>query len=184
MQQRVQQLLAICEGNPQAIGGFPSQKANNAESVSTSWSHQCMNSSKVLDIHRLAQSPLLWMMVFHISGGKQWWKLWFHYDVIKWKHFPGHWSIVRGIHRSSVNSPHESQWCRALIFCLMCAWTNGWTNNRDAGDVRRHRVGYDVTVMCNQQRRLEQCSMDFFKFHLGCLNSDKLYYRCRCSRDI
>ena len=27
------------------------------------------------------------------------------------------------------------------------AWTNGWVNNRDAGDLRRHRSHYDVTVM-------------------------------------
>ena len=30
-----------------------------------------------------------------------------HDDVIKWKHFPRYWPFVRGIHRSSVNSPHK-----------------------------------------------------------------------------
>ena len=30
---------------------------------------------------------------------------------------------------------------------LICAWTNGWVNNRDACDLRRHRAHYDVTVM-------------------------------------
>ena len=25
------------------------------------------------------------------------------------------------------------------------AWINGWVNNREAGDLRRHRVHYDVT---------------------------------------
>ena len=28
-----------------------------------------------------------------------------HDDVIKWKHIPRYWPFVRGIHRSSVNSP-------------------------------------------------------------------------------
>ena len=28
---------------------------------------------------------------------------------------------------------------------LICAWINGWVNNRDAGDLRRHRNHYDVT---------------------------------------
>ena len=28
-----------------------------------------------------------------------------------------------------------------------CARTNGWVNSRDAGDLRRHRTHYDVTVM-------------------------------------
>ena len=71
-----------------------------------------------------------------------------HDDVIKWKHFPRYWPFVRGIHRSPVDSPHKGQWRGALIFSWICAWTNGWANNRDAGDLRRHRDHYDVTVMC------------------------------------
>ena len=71
----------------------------------------------------------------------------FHDDVIKLKHFPRHWPFVRGIHRSPVNSPHKGQWRGALIFSLICVWTNGWANHRDAGDLRRHRAHYDVTVM-------------------------------------
>ena len=71
----------------------------------------------------------------------------FHDDVIKWKHFPRYWLFVRGIHRWPVNSPHKGQWRGALIFSLICAWINGWVNNREAGDLRRHRAHYDVTVM-------------------------------------
>ena len=69
-----------------------------------------------------------------------------HGDVIKWKHFPRYWPFVRGIHRSPVNSPHKCQWRGALMFALVCAWINGWVNNREAGDLRRHRAHYDVTV--------------------------------------
>ena len=29
---------------------------------------------------------------------------------------------------------------------LICVWTNGWVNNRDAGDCRRHCTPYDVIV--------------------------------------
>ena len=36
-------------------------------------------------------------------------------DVIKWKHFPRYWSFVRGIHRSTVNSPHKGHWRGALM---------------------------------------------------------------------
>ena len=68
-------------------------------------------------------------------------------DVIKWKHFPRYWPFVRGIHRSPVNSPHKVQWRGALKFSLICARINGWVNNREAGDLRRHRAHYDVTVM-------------------------------------
>ena len=34
-----------------------------------------------------------------------------------------------------------------LMFSLICAWINGWVNNCDAGDSRRHRVHHDVIVM-------------------------------------
>ena len=30
------------------------------------------------------------------------------YDVINWKHFPRFCPLVRGIHRSPVNSPHKA----------------------------------------------------------------------------
>ena len=73
--------------------------------------------------------------------------LWWHDDVIKWKHFPRNWPFVRGIHRSPVNSLHKGQWRRALMFSLICVWVNDWVNNRKAGDLRRYRVHYDVTVM-------------------------------------
>ena len=66
----------------------------------------------------------------------------------KWKHFPRYWPFVRGkIHSSPVDSPHKGQWRRALMFSLICAWTNGWANSRDGGDLRRHRAHYDVIVV-------------------------------------
>ena len=71
-------------------------------------------------------------------------------DVIKWKHFPRYWPFVRRIHRSSVNSPHKGQWRGALMFSLICAWTNSWTNNWDADDLRCHCTHYDVTVMISK----------------------------------
>ena len=61
--------------------------------------------------------------------------------------FPRYWPFVRGIIRSPVNSPHKAQWCGALMFSLICAWINGWVNNRGAGDLGRHRAHYDVTVI-------------------------------------
>ena len=75
------------------------------------------------------------------------WAIPLHDDVIKWKHFPRYWPFVRGIHRSPVNSPHKGQWRGALMFSLICAWINGWVNNREACDLRRHHAHYDVIVM-------------------------------------
>ena len=34
------------------------------------------------------------------------------------------------------------RWC-----FLLSAWINGWVNNGEAGDLRRHRAHYDVTVI-------------------------------------
>ena len=61
--------------------------------------------------------------------------------------FPRYWPFVGGIHRSPVNSPHKGQWHGASVFSVICAWTNGWVNNRGAGDLKRHRSHYDVTVI-------------------------------------
>ena len=33
------------------------------------------------------------------------------------------------------------------FFFLICVWINGWENNREAGDLRRHRAHYDVIAM-------------------------------------
>ena len=42
---------------------------------------------------------------------------------------------------------HKGQWRGDLVFSLIWAWRNGWVNNREAGDLRRHSGHYDVTVM-------------------------------------
>ena len=48
---------------------------------------------------------------------------------------------------NSLVTHHKGQWRGTLMFSLICAWTNGRVNNRDTGDLRRHRAHYDVTVM-------------------------------------
>ena len=63
------------------------------------------------------------------------------------KTFSRYWPFVRGIHRSPVNSPYKGQWRGALMFILICTWINGWVNNRETGDSRRHCAHYDVIVM-------------------------------------
>ena len=66
---------------------------------------------------------------------------WFRITCMDRLTFPRYWPFVRGIHRS------QRPVTQSLIFSLICAWTNGWANNRDTGDLSRHRVDYDVTVM-------------------------------------
>ena len=86
-----------------------------------------------------------------------------HDGVIQWKHFPRYWPFVRGIHRCPVSSPHKGQWRGALMFSLICVWTNGWVNNHKAGDLRRYRAHYDVIVMRPRQNG-HRFADDIFKF--------------------
>ena len=81
---------------------------------------------------------------------------WYHDDVIKWNHFPPYWPFGPGIHLSPVNSPHKGQWRGSLMFSLICAWTHGWVNNREAVDLKRHRAHYDVIVMCSPNKGRKQ----------------------------
>ena len=94
----------------------------------------------------MQQPASLWNRISLIHGSRST----RHDDVIKWNHFPRYWPFVRGIHRPSVDSPHIGQWRGALVFSFICAWINGWVNNREAGDLRRFRTHYDVIVMENR----------------------------------
>ena len=71
-----------------------------------------------------------------------------YHDVVKWKYFPRYWPFVRGIHRSPVNSPHTEIW--SFLSASPEKKNNGKVNKADAGDLRRHRAHYDVTVMAQQ----------------------------------
>ena len=70
-----------------------------------------------------------------------------HDDIITWKHFRVTVLLCGEFTGSLVNYPHKGQWRGALMFFIICAWTNGWVNNRDAGYMRRHRANNDVTEM-------------------------------------
>ena len=77
----------------------------------------------------ITESYILYTFAMYLSTSKLCWITTgfnmqrHHNDVIKWKHFQRYWPFVRGIHRSSVNSPHKGQWRGALIFSLISAWT-------------------------------------------------------------
>ena len=97
------------------------------------------------------------------------------YDIfIKWTQFPHYWPFVWGIHWSPVNSPHKGQSRGALMFCLICTWINGWVNNREAGDLRRNHVHYDVIAMLVAQRR------PYGVFVAIWFRINNLYFMCWC----
>ena len=72
------------------------------------------------------------------------WLTWWRHRM---KTFPALLAIYAGNSPVPGNSRHEGQWRGALMFSLICVWINGWVNNGKAGDLRRYRAHYDVTVM-------------------------------------
>ena len=63
-----------------------------------------------------------------------------------WKRFPHYWSLVRGIHRSPVDSFIYSHQNGALMFAFL-AWTSCWTNSRVDIDLRHHAT-HIMSVQC------------------------------------
>ena len=68
-----------------------------------------------------------------------------------WRHqmetFSALLALCAGNSPVPVNSPHKGQWRGAWMFSLISACINAWVNNREAGDLRRHRGHYDAIVM-------------------------------------
>ena len=102
-----------------------------------------------------------------------------HDDVIKWNIFrvTGH---LCG--NSPVNSPHKGQWREALMFSLISAWINGWVNNREAGDLGRHRAHYDVIVMreteIGEKQKSVHCRYIAVMWHHYAINHDSAWNTC------
>ena len=42
--------------------------------------------------------------------------------------------------------PTQRPVTRSLMLSLICVWINSWVSNREAGDFRRYRAHYDVTL--------------------------------------
>ena len=142
---------------PPVTCGFPWQRARNAENICWSWCYP-----RVYIKHIICSIVIIIIAIIKTSRSfcqRRWCIFLLHFSLFQpqghltmmassnEKHFPRYWPFVRGIHRSPVNSPHKGQWRRALTFSLICAWINGWINNGEAGDLRRHRAHYDVSVM-------------------------------------
>ena len=88
------QLYGCCTCND--IGMLVNVDTNIAAMNPSITSHQIC---QIIKIHRLPSTSNL--PCAHGCGS--------HNDVIKWKHFPGYWPFVRGIHRPPVNSLHTGQ---------------------------------------------------------------------------
>ena len=97
--------------------------------VLISMKYLCMTYSKRLNVLRVVNH---WAMM--------------HDDLIKWKHFLRYGAICA--ENSSVTGEFSAQRpvTRSFYF-FICAWLKGSVSNHEAGDLRRHRPHYGVTVM-------------------------------------
>ena len=74
---------------------------------------------------------------------QSWWR---HQDLLGF--CEGNPSVTGGV-------PSQRPVTRSFAVSLIWAWTNGGANNRDAGDLRRYRAHYDVTVVwCEHDSRV------------------------------
>ena len=68
-----------------------------------------------------------------------------------WRHqmeiFSASLALCAGYSSVTGELPSQRSMTRSFDFYLICAWTNGWVNNREAGDLICHRAHYDVTIM-------------------------------------
>ena len=74
--------------------------------------------------------------------------IWFH-DAW-WRHQMDTFSVLLAI--CAGNSPVTSVFptpkpVTRSFDVFICSWIHGWVNNREAGDLRRHRARYGVSVM-------------------------------------
>ena len=65
-----------------------------------------------------------------------------------WRHEMGRFSALLAICARNSTVVGDFPPKKPVLTCsLICTWTNGWINNRDAGDFIHHHAHYDVIVM-------------------------------------
>ena len=116
---------------------------NWIDSTCNTNAHRVVNTqfftSMYMQLHKTIWIYHILLNIYYIS-----WR--FHDDVIKWKHFPRYCPYCPPV---TGEFPTQRPVTRNLMFSLICSWISGWVNNHEAGDLRRRRTHYDVTVMCS-----------------------------------
>ena len=104
------------------------------------WPHCNVISARVAQWWPHYFASISWRVQISRTGGCAWW-------CHKMETFFALLVFCAGNSSVPVKSPHKGQWRGDLMFSLICALINGWVNNGEAGDLRRHRTHYDVIVM-------------------------------------
>ena len=107
---------------------------------------------------------------------------------MKWKHALCHWLLCGElIGDGGEFTGHRwiplTQTSDAELWCFL--WTNGWVNNQDAGDLRRHRAHYDVTVMwCRIVIQWSGQPWDLSAFNASLLSNFELVKRVKLGGSV
>ena len=69
------------------------------------------------------------------------------WDMTLWRHQIETLSALLALCTVTGEFPAQRPVTRNFGVCLICAWKNGWVNNRWAVDLRGHHLRFNVTVM-------------------------------------
>ena len=142
--------LVLCDGNPPLTGGCPSQRASDEDI----WCFFDVSANKLLNKHssgRWCETPRGPCAIAVIQQANQEGQTLLATGDDMMTPSNGNIFLVTG-HLCGEFTGH--QWIPRTkpvtrsfdVFCI-CVWTNGWVNNREAGDLRCYRAHYDVIVM-------------------------------------
>ena len=98
---------------------------------------------KQLSIIMFKLNQIDWRLSASLKWCKRPWTWWRH----QMETFSALLALCAGNSPVPMNSPHKGQRRGALMLSFIFVWINDWVNNREAGDLRRHRGHYGVNVM-------------------------------------
>ena len=128
-------LLPWLDGSLKPLSGFAKEHVSSVMIRLCAWTRKAPNIEKWIEPwHVITERYMERFISF------SWWR---H----QMETFSALLALCAGNSPAPVTSPQKGQWRGALMFSLICAWINGWVNNREVGDLRRYRAHYDVTVM-------------------------------------
>ena len=90
--------------------------------------------------------PINWRSKWQTWAWNFWVQTWWRHQM---ETFSASLAICAGNSPVHGEFPHTKASDAELLCFRWSAWINGWANNREAGDLRRHCAHYVVTVMNN-----------------------------------
>ena len=130
-------------------GDFP-QSTSNAENVPIWWRRDAFM-AMITEAQITMGTYIFVLPVCIITNMPEYFIMFSFWLSSWWRHqmeaFSALLAFCAGNSPVSVKSQYTDRWRGALMFSLVYAWMHDWVNNREAGDLRRHRGHYDVIVM-------------------------------------